>query len=166
MVCLVAPRRREQHFVGVTVLQTDEDYSIQEAPDGLQKHQQQVPFRGSAEVLPLFGVNDPEIDVVAVRLVTLQSVDNLRFEGEPTSASEWSRACGMSTGMRNVHRHFSDPHLCPHSWSPEDLSAPDGPTFCAPGPFTIHSGEECKRGKVQEDPEMTSESDVLDEDND
>ncbi|KAI8496797.1 hypothetical protein Bbelb_254520 [Branchiostoma belcheri] len=25
--------------------------------------------------------------------------------------------------MRNVHRHFSDPHLCPHSWNPEDLSA-------------------------------------------
>ncbi|KAI8519670.1 Membrane-bound transcription factor site-1 protease [Branchiostoma belcheri] len=31
----------------------------------------------------------------------------------------------LSTGMRNVHRHFSDPHLCPHSWNPEDLPAPD-----------------------------------------
>ncbi|KAI8517878.1 hypothetical protein Bbelb_038950 [Branchiostoma belcheri] len=29
----------------------------------------------------------------------------------------------MSTGMRNVHRYFSDPHLCPHSWNPEDLPA-------------------------------------------
>ncbi|KAI8481559.1 hypothetical protein Bbelb_406590 [Branchiostoma belcheri] len=26
--------------------------------------------------------------------------------------------------------HFSDPHPCPHSWNPEDLSAPDDSVTC------------------------------------
>ncbi|KAI8510687.1 hypothetical protein Bbelb_116030 [Branchiostoma belcheri] len=46
----------------------------------------------------------------------------------------------ISLGMRNVHRHFSYPHPCPHSWNPEDLSAPDGPNFFCTYSLGMESG--------------------------